>query len=73
MDQAISEALRQAERRGVHGKELTPFLLERVGTATEGKSIEANVALLRNHAAIGAQSAGELAALQVPRARGVSV
>ena len=72
MDQAISEALREAERRGIHGKELTPFLLERVGTVTEGKSIEANVALLRNNAAVGAQIAGELAALQVPRARGVS-
>jgi pseudouridylate synthase len=44
-------------------KEATPFLLKRVVELTEGKSLEANIALIRNNAMLAAQAAGELARL----------
>ena len=44
-------------------KEATPFLLKRVVELTEGKSLEANIALIRNNAMLAAQAAAELARL----------
>ena len=58
---ATEEALREAERRGVRGKEMTPFLLAQIAERTGGESIRANVALLRNNAAVAAQIAVALA------------
>jgi pseudouridine-5'-phosphate glycosidase len=55
--EAIAAALGEAESRGVHGKEVTPFLLGAVAERTGGRSLEANVALLRQNARI----AGEVA------------
>ncbi|HEX9935997.1 MAG TPA: pseudouridine-5'-phosphate glycosidase [Longimicrobium sp.] len=58
---AIRQALAQADARGIRGKEVTPFLLSAVAEQTGGKSLEANVALLRNNARIAAQVATALA------------
>ena len=58
---AIDTALKEAEREGVRGREVTPFLLERVRTLTGGASLEANVALVKNNAAVGARIAVALA------------
>ena len=44
-------------------KEATPFLLKRVVELTEGKSLEANIALIRNNAMLAAQTAVELTKL----------
>ena len=41
-------------------KEATPFLLKRVVELTEGKSLEANIALIKNNAMLAAQTAVEL-------------
>ena len=60
-EEATEEALREAERRGVRGKEMTPFLLAQIAERTGGESIRANVALLRNNAAVAAQIAVALA------------
>jgi len=57
MEQAIAQALGEAEARGLHGKGVTPFLLARVGELTEGRSRAANLALLRNNARVAAQVA----------------
>ncbi|HEX2205388.1 MAG TPA: pseudouridine-5'-phosphate glycosidase [Longimicrobium sp.] len=62
VDGAIAEALRGAEEAGVRGKEVTPFLLRAVAERTGGRSLEANVALLRNNARTAAQVAAALAA-----------
>lgn len=51
----ISKALDEADKNGIKGKELTPYLLERVGELSEGKSTECNVALLKNNARVGAE------------------
>jgi len=57
---AIEAALEEADRQGVHGKALTPFLLERVSQLTGGESLRANVALLENNARIAADLAKAL-------------
>ena len=53
-DRAISTALADAATRGVRGRALTPFLLERMRELTGGESVRANVALLRNNAQVAA-------------------
>ncbi len=61
--EAITQALARAEGEGVRGKEVTPFLLRAVVEGTGGRSLEANVALLRNNARVAAAVA---AALEAP-------
>lgn len=51
---AIAAAMRQMEAAGITGKAVTPFLLAAIQEATEGKSLAANIALIRNNAAVGA-------------------
>ena len=53
----ISEAVAQAEREGVSGKALTPYLLQRIFELTEGRSLKANIALVLNNAAVAAELA----------------
>jgi pseudouridine-5'-phosphate glycosidase len=53
----IASALAEAERQGVRGKAVTPFLLSDMAKRTGGKSLKANLALLTNNA----RFAGELA------------
>jgi pseudouridine-5'-phosphate glycosidase len=57
VDKAIEQALTEAADKGVRGKGLTPWLLKRLDELTEGRSVEANVALAENNARLG----GELA------------
>jgi pseudouridine-5'-phosphate glycosidase len=54
---ATEAALAAAEAGGVEGKALTPFLLKHIAEATQGKSLAANVALVKNNARVGAQVA----------------
>ena len=53
----IDEAIKEAEEKGVKGKESTPFLLSRVKDLTEGRSLEANIKLVLNNADIGSKIA----------------
>ncbi len=57
MDKVIKEALRECEERGVKGKHITPFLLDKVKQLTEGASLESNIKLVLNNAEIGAKIA----------------
>lgn len=50
----IEKALAEAEEKGIAGKEVTPFMLGKVKELTAGKSLEANIALVKNNARIGA-------------------
>jgi pseudouridine-5'-phosphate glycosidase len=56
-DRAVSAGLAAAERAGVAGKELTPFLLDHLHRETAGASLEANVRLVVRNAALAAQIA----------------
>lgn len=58
----IEQALQEATDNGIKGKDVTPFLLGKVKELTEGKSLEANIALVMNNAKIGAQIAKAYAA-----------
>ncbi len=60
VEQAIAQALSEAEAQGVKGKRLTPFLLARVARLTGGASLRANLALLENNAKVAAQIAAAL-------------
>jgi pseudouridine-5'-phosphate glycosidase len=54
---AIARAMTEAERAGISGKDLTPFLLARVVQLTHGKAQRANEALLVNNASVAARIA----------------
>jgi pseudouridine-5'-phosphate glycosidase len=54
---AVAECERRAHGRGVHGKEVTPFLLACLAEVTQGRSLEANLALLESNAAVAAEIA----------------
>ena len=62
MDPFIDQANREAREKEIHGKDLTPFLLERITELTKGKSMRANLALLLNNARLAAQIAKSLRA-----------
>ena len=57
MDPIIEQASREAQAKKIHGKKLTPFLLERINELTRGRSMRANLALLLNNARLAAQIA----------------
>lgn len=56
----IEKALKEAEEKGIHGKQVTPFLLGKVKELTDGTSLVANIALVKNNAKVGAQIAKAL-------------
>jgi len=56
----IATAQADALRAGITGKAVTPYLLQRIFELTKGRSLEANIALVRNNAQLGAQIALEL-------------
>lgn len=60
MNAAIEIALKQADECGVKGKEVTPFLLDKIKELTIGESLTANIALIKNNALLGAKIAREL-------------
>ncbi|CAN5457261.1 pseudouridine-5'-phosphate glycosidase [soil metagenome] len=51
---AIEAALAEAHTKGVNGKDVTPFLLARLADITAGRSLDANIALVLNNAAVAA-------------------
>ncbi len=57
---AIDRAIAEAEAQGIHGKETTPFLLAKVKDLTGGDSLESNIKLVFNNAALAAKTAAEL-------------
>lgn len=60
----IEEALNELGMRGVSGQDVTPFLLKRIVERTDGRSLLANLALVRHNAATAAAIAVEYAKLQ---------
>lgn len=53
----IKTALQDAEEQGVHGSSMTPFLLARVNELSGGRSLQANLALLRSNARLAGRIA----------------
>ena len=63
MEEQINAAVAEAKAQGVGQKEVTPFLLRRVVELTGGRSLDANMALVKNNAELAAQVAVELGRL----------
>lgn len=63
INKAISDALEEAENKGIKGKDTTPFLLAKVKEITEGKSLDSNIQLVYNNAKLAAKLASELSKL----------
>lgn len=60
MEESLSEALSDAERQNVSGRDLTPFLLSHLAERTGGATLRANIALLENNARVAAEIAKEV-------------
>jgi pseudouridylate synthase len=61
LDGVLHDALAECERAGITGAAVTPFVLGRIGAATEGRSVPANLALAEHNAAVAAEVAVALA------------
>ncbi|WP_061316442.1 pseudouridine-5'-phosphate glycosidase [Clostridium botulinum] len=60
---AINDAVKEAEEKGIKGKESTPFLLAKIKDITKGKSLAANIQLVYNNVAVASDLAIELSKL----------
>lgn len=58
-ENAIQVALEEMKELGVKGSKVTPFLLKRVNELSEGESLKANIALIKQNAMVGAMIACE--------------
>lgn len=57
METYIQQALDVAVEKNISGKDVTPFLLKYIADHTKGESLEANIALIKNNAKLGAELA----------------
>jgi pseudouridine-5'-phosphate glycosidase len=62
VEPAIATALEEAERRGISGGAVTPFVLERLAVATGGRTLPANLALVERNAEVATEIAVALLA-----------
>lgn len=60
MNTYIEQALAEADAQNISGKDVTPYLLGKIFELTRGKSLETNIALVRNNAKIATEIAIEL-------------
>ena len=60
INKAIDEAVAEANAKGIHGKQTTPFLLAKIKDITGGDSLASNIRLVYNNAKLAAQVAAKL-------------
>jgi pseudouridine-5'-phosphate glycosidase len=65
IDSVIVDALTELDEQGIVGQAVTPFLLARVAERTGGRSLQANISLIKQNAAVAADIAVELSKLSV--------
>ncbi len=63
-DAILKSGLTGAEKAGIHGKYVTPFLLEHFHTASEGESLKVNIEIIKSNSALAADIAVAAAKLQ---------
>jgi len=64
VEDAIQVSLKEVEQKRITGRDITPYILKRVAQLTEGKSLRANLALIKNNAKLASKIAIELAKLK---------
>ncbi|XP_077423258.1 uncharacterized protein LOC144053087 isoform X2 [Vanacampus margaritifer] len=57
IERAIQTAVAETSSQSITGRDVTPYILQRVNELTQGKSLEANIALIYNNAKVGSQIA----------------
>jgi len=62
LENILNDALLDADRQGIRGKEITPFLLAEMSRRSDGRTLTANIELLKKNARVAAEIAVELAA-----------
>lgn len=60
IESVIKEAVKEADEKGVKGKDITPFLLDKIQKITGGESLESNIKLVLNNAKLASKIAIEL-------------
>jgi len=63
IEKTINEAIQEMNKRGITGKDTTPFLLARIAEQTKGESLDTNIKLVLNNAKLAAEIAAELCKL----------
>jgi pseudouridine-5'-phosphate glycosidase len=58
LETIVTDATIAAQKSGISGKAITPFLLDTMSRATEGETLQTNIALLENNARVAAEIAG---------------
>ena len=58
--EAIDKAVKEAEDRGIKGKDITPFLLDKIQKITGGNSLASNIELVLNNARLASEIAVQL-------------
>ena len=64
INKAIDEAIAESLKDGIHGKETTPYLLAKVKDITGGDSLDSNIRLVLNNAAVAARTAAAYSKMQ---------
>ena len=57
VNRIVDKAILEATKKGIKGKKLTPYLLNRINELSEGKCLRANIELVKNNARVGAKIA----------------
>jgi len=60
VENILAESLELAEKEGIRGKDLTPFLLSKMSELSIGRTLRTNIALLKNNAGVAARIAARL-------------
>ena len=63
INKVIKDAISEADKLGIKGKDTTPFLLDKIQKLTEGSSLKANIELVFNNTKLATQIATELSKL----------
>jgi len=66
LEDILADALQSADAQGIRGKEITPFLLSEMSRRSAGRTLVANIELLKNNARVATEIAGELATSSRP-------
>ena len=61
LENILADALQDADAQGIRGKGITPFLLSEMSRRSDGRTLVANIELLKNNARVAAEIARELA------------
>ena len=60
MEKTILNAIQTADKKGISGKEVTPFLLSKIVELTKGRSLQTNIKLVENNVKLACEIAKQM-------------